>query len=299
MSLNISKIIKVSAAIATVACATVVANPTQAQAQVNGPFSAWDYAVAGKNNGSGGSAYDYRGIAVKEDGDNIIVAINAGMGIGGTLYKNEVINHGDLFFNFTGKTFKQASDAGELVAVKFATAGTQSGVTQAGVYSNVKAKSVTTQNYGYSNMSGWSNWAKNANGGVHNDSYGDLNARDSYFAGMQTGSNTFLNSINSGNKVADVMMMSTSQLAAKGLNFASATGANGTKADAAVTFGFSFKRTADFKVGNFIANLWAECGNDGVGMKGRFHKVPEPATMLGIAAVAGLGIAARRRRTVK
>jgi hypothetical protein len=292
MSFKISKLAKVSAAVAVASCAVIAASPNQAQAQV----SPWDYAVGGTNNGSGGATYDYRGIAVKEDGDNIIVAINGGMGTDGSNWNGENINHGDLFFNFTGKSFKQASDAGQLVAVKFATLGTQSGVSQAGVYKNVTAKNVTLQNYGWNNATQWSNWTKSTNGGQFNDSYGDMNARDSYFAGMQSGTGTLLNSINTGTKVGDIMMMSSQQLAAKGLNFAGVTGANGTKADAAVTLGFSFKRTADFKVGNFVANLWAECGNDGLGMKGRFHKVPEPATMLGIAAVAGAGIAVRRRR---
>ncbi|OUC13388.1 MAG: hypothetical protein B0A82_17660 [Alkalinema sp. CACIAM 70d] len=269
-------------------CVTLAANPSQANAySLNG----WDYAIGGSNNGSGGSVFDYKGIAIKESGDSIFVALNTNMTLQGSLYNNkEVINYGDLFFNFTGKSFKAASDAGQLVGIHFATNGSQSGVSQVGVYSNVKAKSITAQNYGYSNLTQWSDWTKTTNKGAYNDSFGDLNARDSYFAGQQSGSGTILNAIKSGQKVSDIFMMSSSQLNAEGLNF-SQFGANGSQ-----TLGFSFKRTADFKVGSFVANLFAECGNDGLAIRSNLHKVPEPTTMAGIAAVAGLGLLGRRRR---
>jgi hypothetical protein len=291
MSLNISKFAKVSTLATIALCAAVVATPSKADAQM---FAGWDYAVAGKNNGSGGATYDYQGMAIKEDGDDIVVAINAGMGLDGSMWENEIINHGDLFFNFSGLDFKSASDAGKLTAIKFATTGSQSGVSEVGVYNNVKAKNVTTQNYGWQNNGDWSNWTKygNGNGGELNDSYGDLNARDTYFASQQSGDAAILNSINTGNKVGGIMMMSNTQLNAAGLDFGRFGAVNTS------TFGFKFKRTADFKAGSFIANLFAECGNDGVAIMSSLSSksTPEPTAMLGMAAVAGLGIASRRRR---
>lgn len=285
---KIATLAQITGLTAATLCVTLAANPSQANAySLNG----WDYAIGGSNNGSGGSVFDYKGIAIKESGDSIFVALNTNMTLQGSLYNNkEVINYGDLFFNFTGKSFKAASDAGQLVGIHFATNGSQSGVSQVGVYSNVKAKSITAQNYGYSNLTQWSDWTKTTNKGAYNDSFGDLNARDSYFAGQQSGSGTILNAIKSGQKVSDIFMMSSSQLKAEGLNF-SQFGANGSQ-----TLGFSFKRTADFKVGSFVANLFAECGNDGLAIRSNLHKVPEPTTMAGIAAVAGLGLLGRRRR---
>jgi hypothetical protein len=287
MSLNILKLAKVSAVVAVAAGIAIVANPSQAKA------SPWDYAVAGSGNGTGGAAYDYRGIAIKEDGNDIIVAINAGMGLQGSNYNGEIINHGDLFLNFSGTNFKAASDAGKLFGVHFATAGSQSGVSEVGLYKNVTAKNVTQQNYGWNNTTQWSN----AVGG--NNSYGDLKSSDSYFAGQQSGSYTILNEIKTGTKVGGLLMMNAQELAANGLNFGAQRSAKGEKADAAVTLGFRFTKTADFKAGNFIANMFAECGNDGLAITSnltRGYKVPEPTAMAGMAVVGGMSLLRRLRR---
>jgi hypothetical protein len=283
MSLNLRQFAQISA-VAAVALTAVVSAPTQAQA------ADWDYATAGKNNGTGGKVFDYEGLAVKETNDSITIAINSGMDLNGQSWNGshgtEIINHGDLFFNFTGKSFKEASDSNQLMAVNFARLGSQTGAASTGVYANVSAKSVATYNYGWNNTTDWQNYV-----GVNNNSYGDLKANSSYFAGQQTGSNKILNSINTGNKVGDIMMMSSAQLSAAGLNFA-ANGATGTK-----TLGFTFKKTPGFKLGSFVANLFMECGNDGAAITSKLkRKVPEPAFMTGMAAVAGLGLLRRRRR---
>ncbi len=281
MSLNLRQIAQISA-VATVALTAVVAAPTQANA------ADWDYAIGGVGNGTGGSVFDYRGLAVKESADSITIAISSGMDLNGQSWNGshgtEIINHGDLFFNFTGKSFKEASDTNQLMAVNFARLGTQSGAASTGVYANVSAKSVATYNYGWNNTTDWSNAVRG------NNSYGDLNSGSSYFAGQQTGSNKILNSIGTGTKVGNIMMLSNSQLSTAGLNFG-ANGATGTK-----TIGFTFQKTAGFKLGSFVANLFMECGNDGAAITSKFkRKVPEPAFMTGMAAVAGLGLLRRRR----
>jgi hypothetical protein len=282
MSLNLRQLAQISA-VAAVAVTAVVSAPTQAQA------ADWDYATGGIGNGTGGSVFDYRGLAVKETNDSITIAINSGMDLNGQSWNGshgtEIINHGDLFFNFTGKSFKEASDSNQLMAVNFARLGSQTGAASTGVYANVSAKSVATYNYGWNNVTDWSNAVRG------NNSYGDLNSSSSYFAGQQTGTGKILNSINTGNKVGDIMMMSSTQLSAAGLNFA-ANGATGTK-----TIGFTFQKTAGFKLGSFVANLFMECGNDGAAISSSFkRKVPEPAFMTGMAVVAGLGLLRRRRR---
>ncbi len=312
MSLNLLKLAKVSALIAVATGAAVISNPTQSQATpVQGTITnsavkpaapapapvvgLWDYAIGGINNGTGGKVYDFQGIAIQERGNDVFVALNTNMKLGAqaaNTYNGELITYGDLFLNFTGQNFKQASDAGKLMAVHFATTGSQSGVSQVGLYNNVTAKNITLQNYGWNNTTQWSN----AVGG--NNSYGDLTATDSYFAGQQSGSGTLLNAIKTGKKVGDIMMLDSQQLTGLGLNFASERGAKGEKADGSVTFGFKFAKTADFKSGNFIANLFAECGNDGLAIKSSFARgrVPEPATMVGMAVVGGLGLLRRKRR---
>lgn len=65
------------------------------------------------------------------------------------------------------------------------------------------------------------------------------------------------------------------------------------------TFGFSFKKTADM-AGDFIASLFFECTNDGIGIDGKVSetKVPEPST-LGAIGLVGLLAAARKRRAAK
>ncbi len=285
MSLNLRKFAQIAAAVAVVTTAAAAA-PSQANAfELNG----WDYAKSGIGNGTGGSVFDYRGLAVKESADSITIAINSGMDLNGQSWNGshgtEIINHGDLFFNFTGKSFKAASDAGELMAVNFARAGAQTGAASTGVYANVSAKSVSRYNYGWHNTNSW----KSAVNG--NNSYGDLTSDNAYFAGQQTGRNAILNSINAGNKVGDIMMLSDAQLTAAGLKFGN-FGINGTK-----TIGFTFQKTPGFKIGSFVANLFMECGNDGAAITSKLtRKTPEPAFMSGMAVVGGLGLLRRRRR---
>lgn len=300
---NARTISKVFGTVAMATMITVVAGAQQAKADMLPDVSGWDYAIGASGNGTGGDVFDYKGIALKETEDTLFVALNTNMTLAGANWtsggRTETINYGDLFFNFSGKSFKEASDQGLLSAVHFATQGSDSGVSQVGLYSNVKAKSVARYNFGWNNVSDWSNsnWVKG------NNSYGDMTSSDAYFAGQQSGSGltvngkaqgAILNSIDSGKKVGDIMMMNNSQLTAAGLNF----GKFGTAANGTQTLGFSFKKTKDFKVGsNFIANLFAECGNDGLAIKSAItkRKVPEPATMGGLALVGGLAMLRRRR----
>lgn len=290
MSLKLRQFAKVSAVAAVAATAAVVSVPSQASAfTLNG----WDYAVAGKNNGTGGQIFDYRGIAVKDNGSSITVAINGFMDLDGQMWgsgsNRERINHGDLFFNFTGKSFKEASDTNSLIGINFAQRGSQSGARSTGVYANVSAKNTTRQNHGWHNLNSW----KNAVNG--NNSYGDLTSDSSYFNGMHTGNKKILNAIDTGDRVADIMMLSDPQLSSAGLDFKH-FGVDGTK-----TLGFTFQKTADFKIGNYVANLFMECGNDGLAIAGGMgpngdRRVPEPAAMAGMAVVGGLGWMRRRRQ---
>jgi hypothetical protein len=112
------------------------------------------------------------------------------------------------------------------------------------------------------------------------DQFGDLRSTDPYFAGQQVGDWTPLNAIAAGNKAAPIQLLNLTQLATDGLNFAAFPGVVGSQ-----TFGFSFEKPPDFGEGAFIANIFAECVNDGLAIASHTQTsnqaVPEPATLLG------------------
>ena len=126
---------------------------------------------------------------------------------------------------------------------------------------------------------------------------------DYYF---QQGSRDISTSISSGTFVGGIEMLDGGSLAALGLNFQSV--------DAAVpddnhTFGFSFAR--DLMVdGDYVAHILAECINDGIAITGNLPRievpedptnsadVPEPASLLGLAAVGGVFAASKRRKAI-
>jgi hypothetical protein len=268
---------------------SITAGQTQAQAfDFGGAGKTWDYAIGSQTNGSGGSVYQYQGIAVRQTNDKIFVAVNANMGMNGS---DAGITYGDLMFNFSGKSLNEASAAGQLFGVRFAQTNSESGAATTGLYSNVTAKSVTHLNQGWGSMASYNSWA-NGGGSQDGNSYGDLRADSSYFAQDSAA----LNSINTGTRVGNITMLNAADLLAQGLNFSGAAGSvNAAFSQGSNTFGFSFDKTAGFS-GNFIASLFAECGNDGLVISS--EATPEPTTMAGMA-LAGAGMSFFKRRQKK
>ena len=257
----------------------------------------WNYAIDSFSDGVtgpqiGGGEFEFYGIAVKETSDTAFIAINSNLSLAGyadTFAQRGNINYGDLFFNFSGQNFNTANANGSLFAIRFAE-GNDSGVATTGVYSKVTAKSVTETNNGFSNLSLYNTRVQSAGG---TPSMGDLAATDPYF--QQTGENTALNSISSGTKVGEISSLTLATLSALGLNFAQ------FNAVGSQTIGFSFNKSA-MPSGNYIANLFAECANDAIALKGSFEKgstepVPEPGTVLGtLAGFAIMGVRAAKRK---
>jgi hypothetical protein len=235
----------------------------------------------------GGGDFEFYGIAVKETSDTAFVAINSNLNLAGYADSAAVkgnINYGDLFFNFSGQNFDTANANGSLFAVRFA-AGNDSGVATTGVYSNVTAKNVTKTNSGFLNLNQY-NTVVASQGGT--PSMADLSATDPYF--NQTGNWTIMNEIATGQKVADINLLTPASLSALGLNFAQ------FNAVGSQTIGFSFNKSS-MPSGSYIANLFAECANDGVAIKGEFEAVPEPSTWLGTLVglgFLGMGVAKRK-----
>lgn len=175
----------------------------------NAAQDGWYYGVDASNDGTGGSAYEMYGMAVKETTDSIFVALNANMSLTGNYDSDAAdknIGWGDLFFNFSGQNFTTAMNGGNLYGVRFA--GTNdSGAPNVGLYGGVTAKSVTGENHGWSSMNDYNN-AVGANA-----SLGDLAANTSYFD--QTKS---LNAIASGNFLTGLTYLTKDDLSAAGYN---------------------------------------------------------------------------------
>lgn len=268
------------------ACGCFLAIGQPARADINYIIDSFkdglNQGVVGSN-----SKYEFYGMAIVEDGNNIIVALNSNMpltGVNNSKAQDGVVSWGDFFFNFSGNNFNTASSNGSLYAIRFADTN-NSGVSTLGVYSNVTAKSVTSINDGYSSLSRYNAAVQVADG---TPSLAQLPADTSYF--NQTA--PVLNVINTGNFVTDINMLSSAQLSGLGLNFGQ-LGAIGSQ-----TIGFSFDKTA-LPAGDFLANIFAECANDGIVIAGKNERssepVPEPLTILG--SIAGVGLILRRQRS--
>ncbi len=286
--------IRAACQIAIAATVALVAVAPSAKAE---DYKGWDYAKSSIKNGIfyeqiGGSTnpFEFYSLAMKDMGDRMVVAINANLNPnGGT----ENIAYGDMLFNFTSGGLKGASGSSSLFGVKFNTLNSDSGVAEMGIYSGVTAKSVASQNNGFSNMDQRNAYVDSrssvANAELNN--LGDLQTTDAYFDGMRQGSNVILNSIKTGTKAGDLAMLTGAQLSNMGLSFGH-FGETGSQ-----TFGFSFLKPKGFD-GKFTSTLFAECVNDGIALVGNTGKsVPEPLALAGLAVVGGA--LARKRRTVK
>ncbi|MEP0757276.1 hypothetical protein NC997_07135 [Trichocoleus sp. DQ-A2] len=156
-------------------------------------------------------------------------------------------------------------------------------VSSTGVYKNVQAASVTGTNNGYSSLKQYydSGWDRENTKGTDFTTKADAYA---YF-----GQGSILNVIGSGTKVGDITMLTASALSAAGLDFSHFL-ASGDQ-----TIGFQLNKSL-LGFGDYVANMFLECGNDGVALAGAIlppapvvevtHQVPEPTGIAGMALVA-------------
>jgi hypothetical protein len=266
--------------IASLAVVGLAAGTTQ-KANAGELGSSWNYQYDAVGDGSGGSAYDIKGMAMKIDGNNLIVALTGGTPLAGVQHAgvtNGTIAFGDLFFNFSGKSFADAAASGNLFGIRFAQSNDSA--VGLGVYSNVKTTSVAGQNSGYSSLQQYYDYGWNKDQ-TQGSAIATKEAAYNYY-----GTGAIQNSIASGNKIGDIAMLMGADLSAMGLNFGNSAGSE--------TYGFKLDKSL-LPSGSFLANLYLECGNDGMAFSA--SAAPEPTTMagaaLGAAAIAGLK---RRRR---
>ncbi len=292
--------------VAVATCLTVLSTATQATAGTL--WNGWNYSIDAVGDGSPSSAatsvYDIKGIAIRHYGDNIVVAINANTPLDGVVDHGALggsIGWGDLFFNFTGNNFRTASNSSSLFAVRFA-AKNNSGVNDVGVYSGVSSTGTykvnnTTKNYAVANR-GYQSLQHYYNAGWgRTNTQGDLTTTqavmDYYSPNAPTAAISTV--ITAGNKIGNIQLLNGGQLGLMGLDFNYFFPGKNTKTKVdfagTQTFGFQFSSNL-LPRGEFIANIFLECGNDGVALKGA-RPVPEPSAVGGLMLV-GLALGGKR-----
>jgi hypothetical protein len=210
--------------------------------------------------------FEIYGIAVRVDKETVTVALNSRLPVGGVMYKGTLITWGDIVFDFEGKKYGVRFDA---------TNDSLDGSATLGLYEVTELKSVSKANAGHTNFTTYDNFVTKGKG---EPSLGDMsNLGNSYFGDTDP----MPTSIKTGIKVAGdgFEMLDATQLAAKGLDFATKLGIPASAYDpnnpysnsnkkpvnelGEYTFGFKFKRQADM-TGAFKAFIFTECGNDGI-----------------------------------
>ena len=117
-----------------------------ANPMVNG----WQYTSDGRGDNTDGYFYDIAGIAVKQVGDEVVVAVNGNTPLTGTGFDrnaNQVV-WGDLFFTGGQENFTDAMNNGNLFGIHFADSN-ESGAPEVGVYHTVTARGVGVNNFGH------------------------------------------------------------------------------------------------------------------------------------------------------
>ncbi len=256
-------------------------------------YNNWNYAIDSLDDGSGGSQYELRGLAMRYDGPTVYVAISggfpsAGIPVGGVL--NGKISLGDMFFNFSNQNLDDASkftDPG-VFGVRFIadndsfgnTAGTPNNTT--GVFGKITTVGLAPVNTGYGSLLSYvgSGFGRSvaAMGDLQDSTSasGDVVQYLSYNA-QQT-------NIESGVLLGGITSLDRAALEAQGLDFGHFAGAD---PGGNYVYGFSFSK-ALLPTGDFTAHFFEECINDGVAIKGSFSAVPEPAAL--VQAVLGLAV---------
>jgi hypothetical protein len=287
----LNKVTKTAVVLAGATALGLINSPV---AQAGQLYRDWNYSIDAFGDASGGSTFDIKGLAIKETSSDIFVSISANLPLAGIANANATdhnVGWGDLFFDFGGGTFNGATNGanGSLFAINFAE-GTDSNVPQVGLYGSVTAKSVGSQNNGYSTLKNYygAGWERPNTFGTD---FATKESMYSYYGGNTTGENTLINNvIGSGTRLGGISFLDAQAAAAEGLDFANfnATGQQ------QITFKFD---RALLPTDAYIASLFLECANDGVAISGNLaQSVPEPGAIAGLALFGLLATRLRRQR---
>lgn len=289
---QLNKSLKLGFAVVTALSSVFVTKPVQAATLYNN----WYYAIDANNDGSGGSTYEYQGLAYRIVGNTVYFAVSSGMPLTGNSKSgalNDNVGQGDLILNFSGHNLDTAAkfQDSKVFGIRFDstndsfsnTSGTPNNTT--GLFKNITVTGLTSQNSGYATLQDYIN----AGYGRTLDAMGDLESSTGDVAGY-FGTGQMLPNMLTGTKVEDITLLNKSQLSGVGLDFnhfgADPSGNN--------VFGFSLDRTL-LPTGNFTGSLFVECINDGVAINGT--NVPEPSTLALLGAgLTSVCVVFRRRR---
>jgi hypothetical protein len=255
-------------------------------------YGGWNYAIDSFNDGIESnqigptSAFEFSGVAYRQVGERLEFAFNSNLdwdqAFPSAGARNNNIAYGDFFLNFQGSNFTAANATSSLYAVHFdADNDTRMGGQPPvlGLYRNVQAEGLTLVNNGFATLNAYEQKIRQLGGSPN---YGDLPAGTDYFT-LNAGALTHMKS---GELVSPIAVQTTFA----GLDFGhfGATGAH--------TFGFSLD-SRSLPVGSFIANVFAECSNDGIAIAGRVVEPKEADEPTGwVAMVIGaIGLGLRRR----
>ncbi|BAP56874.1 PEP-CTERM putative exosortase interaction domain-containing protein [Thioploca ingrica] len=228
----------------------------------NPPSTEWEYAKDSFKDATGYPALEIYGMAIKQEGDTLIVAINAGMPATGWNVPDNLagrhkvedgnISLSDFVMDFNGKKY----------AVRFAPDNDSAlPAGEVGLYTKPELIDVTKQNYGHTRL----------------DTYLTIIGPEATMADLKLPTNYFEMkgfrdlemSIGTATKVPgdNYQDLTEAQLKAMGLNFE--VGLHLTKHEklGLYTYGFSFTKPADM-VGRFVAYTFTECSNDGIAIVG-------------------------------
>ncbi len=258
------------------AIAACVDTPSEPLCVKSGDTDGWLYATDYIGDATGTDKLEIFGMAVKKKDDTITVALNSNMepndGYPYSHAEGGNVNFTDLVFDFGGAKY----------AIHFANNDNMGRLQGKGLYENVTLKDVTKDNAGWSTFSSYHNRKPDAD-------LGDMLIEESnefYFLNSWNTSRSIPQEIQTGNKIADITVLSASDLTEMELN-ESALARNGSPGTH--TFGFSFPAQEDM-AGNFVSYVFTECINDGIAMVNTLPSCPNANNDLtGAEATEGAG----------
>jgi len=273
-----------------VASAILLSGGLAQMAQAGTFYNGWNYSIDAFDDGSGGSPYEIKGLAVKETTDSIVFSVTGGADLLGVFTQGPTdgnIGWGDMMIKFSDEDYNTAADNGDLFGIRFA--GTNdSGVGSVGLYQVDETLAVYADNNGYDSLRAYYDA-----GFERPNTMGDIataqDAFDTFGETTPIGSN-----IGGGTYLGDITFLTVEEAAEEGLDFD--------------YFAATSPETHTFKVdrallpsADYLISVFLECINDGIALRSNraeanYADVPEPTAVGGLVLTGLLALTGRRRR---